>query len=61
MRLVICHACGVQGAFLDSEAVNKGSSNLSADELLELLNTDKTLGDKAQSGVVTDKVSPGTC
>ena len=47
----------VQGAFLDSEAVNKSSSNLSADELLELLNTDKTFQDKAQSGVVSDKVS----
>ena len=46
----------VQGAFLDSEAVNKSSSNLSADELLELLNTDKTFQDKAQSGVVSDKV-----
>lgn len=46
----------MQGAFLDSEAVNKSSSNLSADELLELLNTDKTFQDKAQSGVVTDKV-----
>ena len=45
-----------QGAFLDSEAANKSSSNLSADELLELLNTDKTFQDKAQSGVVTDKV-----
>lgn len=45
-----------QGAFLDSEAVNKSSSNLSADELLELLNTDKTFQDKAQSGVVSDKV-----
>ena len=43
----------MQGAFLDSEAVNKSSSNLSADELL---NTDKTFQDKAQSGVVTDKV-----
>ena len=41
---------------MDSEAVNKGSSNLSADELLELLNTDKTMGEKSQSGVVTDKV-----
>lgn len=46
----------MQGAFLDSEAVNKSSSNLSADELLELLNTDKTFQDKAQSGVVSDKV-----
>ena len=37
--------------------MNKSSSNLSADELLELLNTDKTFQDKAQSGVVSDKVS----
>ena len=36
--------------------MNKSSSNLSADELLELLNTDKTFQDTAQSGVVTDKV-----
>lgn len=46
----------MQGAFLDSEAVNNSTSNLSADELLELLNTDKTFQDKAQSGVVSDKV-----
>ena len=53
----MCRTClWMQGAFLDSEAVNKSSSNLSADELLELLNTDKTFQDKAQSGVVTDKV-----
>jgi len=53
----VCEARLVlQGAFLDSEAANKSSSNLSADELLELLNTDKTFQDKAQSGVVTDKV-----
>lgn len=53
----LCEAGFVlQGAFLDSEAANKSSSNLSADELLELLNTDKTFQDKAQSGVVTDKV-----
>ena len=53
----VCEARLVlQGAFLDSEAANNSSSNLSADELLELLNTDKTFQDKAQSGVVTDKV-----
>ena len=46
----------LQGAFLDAEAVNKTSSNLSADDLLELLNTDQAKGDKAQSGVVSDKV-----
>lgn len=46
----------MQGAFLDAEAVNKTSSNLSADDLLELLNTDQAKGDKAQSGVVSDKV-----
>ena len=38
--------------------MNKSSSNLSADELLELLNTDKTFQDKAQSGVLSDQVLP---
>ena len=54
--LILIISTGLQGAFLDAEAVNKTSSNLSADDLLELLNTDQTKGDKAQSGVVSDKV-----
>ena len=58
-----CQACLLQGAFLDNEALNKTTGNLSADDLLELLNTDQSKGDKAQSGVVSDKVHsiPNAC
>ena len=46
-----------QGAFLDNEATKK-SSSLSAEELLELLDVEKSFQDKAQSGVVSDQVGP---